>query len=390
MASKVRADQLQKLSTTHKEVSGSIKTKTSRANATASKLKLETSRNPAVKQVPARAHSVSQRVAVRSATIEKRSDELARRSTYVAEQSAKQSTIKAPTKALAMPKTSASANTMHRSATKLGAQNRARPSAPIGAKPVPRPTPSKPALKLRSPVGPRPKPIVNGRKVDIGATLDLAKAVVDFPKHVIESATRNRTAPPTRQARRAPLRSPRAKAPSAPVRPSGGQAGAPLRKRTRPGSPPRKRVPVPKPTPRLAYKPKVYTAYSKVFGQAPRLATPLKALTRAGGALGALDLAFTATDQYAKSRSQGRTTAQATRDAALRTGYTATGSFVGGRVGGAVGFAVCSPIPPLAPFCAAAGTVAGSYYGGKAGEAAYARYGAPRPKPAPRVVARRR
>jgi hypothetical protein len=130
MATKVNADHLQKLSQTHSNVASSVKLNTSKAHATASKLKLDTSRNPKVRQVPARTQAVAQRVNTRTATINTRSTELAKRADYVRDQAAKTSDIKTPTKSVVMGKTSASADVMHRSANKLGATTRARPKAP--------------------------------------------------------------------------------------------------------------------------------------------------------------------------------------------------------------------------------------------------------------------
>jgi hypothetical protein len=137
MATKVNADNLQKLSTTHKNVSASVKAKTSKAQATTTKLKLDTSRNPAVKAVPARAQAVAQRVTTKSTTISNRSTELAKRADYVREQAAKASTVKAPVKRVAMPATTTSANKAKASAVKLGVAAKTRPKAPI-VKPQPR------------------------------------------------------------------------------------------------------------------------------------------------------------------------------------------------------------------------------------------------------------
>ena len=137
MATKVNADNLQKLSTTHKNVSVSVKEKTSKAQATTTNLKLDTSRNPAVKAVPARAQAVAQRVTTKSATISTRSTELAKRADYVREQAAKASTVKAPVKKVAMPATTTSANKAQASAAKLGIASKIRPKAPI-VKPQPR------------------------------------------------------------------------------------------------------------------------------------------------------------------------------------------------------------------------------------------------------------
>jgi hypothetical protein len=157
MATKVNADHLQKLSTTHKSVSVSVKAKTSRAQATTGKLKLDTSRNPAVKAVPARAQAVVQRVTVKSATIDSRSVELAKRADYVREQAAKASTVKAPTKTVAMPATTTSASRAQSSAAKLSSAAKARPKAPIVKaqprrstflRPLPRPkSDEKPVIK---------------------------------------------------------------------------------------------------------------------------------------------------------------------------------------------------------------------------------------------------
>jgi hypothetical protein len=137
MATKVNADHLQKLSTTHKNVSTSVKTNTSKAQATTAKLKLDTSRNPAVKAVPARTQAVVQRVVTKTATIGNRSTELAKRADYVREQAAKESYVKAPTKAVAMPATTASANNARSSAAKLSFAAKARTVAPT-VKPQPR------------------------------------------------------------------------------------------------------------------------------------------------------------------------------------------------------------------------------------------------------------
>jgi hypothetical protein len=150
MPTKVNADHLQKLSTTHKNVSVSVKAKTTKAQATTTKLKLDTSRNPAVKAVPARAQAVAQRVTVKSTTIDTRSTELAKRADYVREQAAKASTVKAPTKGVSMPATTTSANKARSSAGKLSNAAKARPKPPI-VKPQPRrPTFLRPL--------PRPKP----------------------------------------------------------------------------------------------------------------------------------------------------------------------------------------------------------------------------------------
>jgi hypothetical protein len=150
MPTKVNADHLQKLSTTHKNVSVSVKAKATKAQATTTKLKLDSSRNPAVKAVPARAQAVAQRVTIKSTTISNRSTELAKRADYVREQAAKASTIKAPTKRVSMPATTTSANKAQSSAAKLSIAAKARPKAPI-VKPQPRrPTFLRPL--------PRPKP----------------------------------------------------------------------------------------------------------------------------------------------------------------------------------------------------------------------------------------
>jgi hypothetical protein len=150
MATKVNANQLQKLSTTHKNVSASVMAKTTKAQASTTKLKLDTSRNPAVKAVPARAQAVAQRVTVKSVTIDTRSTELAKRADYVREQAAKASTVKAPTRTVAMPATTTSASRARSSAAKLTSAAKAQPKAPI-VKPQPRrPTFLRPL--------PRPKP----------------------------------------------------------------------------------------------------------------------------------------------------------------------------------------------------------------------------------------
>jgi hypothetical protein len=150
MPTKVNADNLQKLSTTHKNVSASVKAKTTKAQAATTKLKLDTSRNPAVRAVPARAQAVTQRVTVKSTTIDTRSTELAKRADYVREQAAKASIVKAPTKGVSMSATTTSATKARSSAAKLGIAAKARPKPPI-VKPQPRrPT-------FLSPL-PRPKP----------------------------------------------------------------------------------------------------------------------------------------------------------------------------------------------------------------------------------------
>lgn len=137
MATKVNADNLQKLSTTHKNVSSSVKAKASKAQATVSKLKLDTSRNTAVKAVPARAQVATQRVTTKTATISTRSTELAKRADYVREQAALASKVKAPTKKVSMPATTASATKARTAAAKLSTATRNRPTPPI-VKPLPR------------------------------------------------------------------------------------------------------------------------------------------------------------------------------------------------------------------------------------------------------------
>ncbi len=164
MATKVNADHLQKLSTTHKNVGASVKAKTSKAQATTTKLKLDTSRNPAVKTVPARAQAVAHRVTVKSTTIDTRSTELAKRADYVREQAAKASTVKAPTKAVAMPATTRSASNASSSAAKLSVAAKARPKAPI-VKPQPRrPTVLRPLPPPKSKAEVRPEPEVPDTK----------------------------------------------------------------------------------------------------------------------------------------------------------------------------------------------------------------------------------
>jgi murein DD-endopeptidase MepM/ murein hydrolase activator NlpD len=137
MATKVNADHLQKLSTTHSNVSASVKAKASKAQATTAKLKLDTSRNTAVKAVPARAQAVTQRVAAKTITISTRSTELAKRADYVREQAAKASGVKAPTNKVAMPATTAAAAKMTTSATRLATLAKVK-SPPTIVKPQPR------------------------------------------------------------------------------------------------------------------------------------------------------------------------------------------------------------------------------------------------------------
>jgi hypothetical protein len=418
MATKVNADHLQKLSKTHSNVATSVKLKTSKAHTTASRLKLDTSRNPKVKQVPARTQAVAQRVNTRTVTINTRSTELAKRAEYVREQAAKSSNVKTPTKSVVMGKTSASADAMHRTANKLGATTRARPKAPTVKTPTSRATATKPVPKLRPHPKPQPK-----RVFDAEAAVDLATAIESFPKEAIKNGTITITKPVPRTARRSPSRGPKpaakrlalarvqastapkraASTPKAPNRtmakPAAPQARRPQNRttptarkaappvgqkrvtarRVSPGSAPRTRAKAPAPQKILSYKPKLSKAYKPILGPARNLAKPARILSGAGRVLGVLDLGLTAQGQYAASRSQGRTKKQAAADAGLKTGFKATGAFVGGRVGGVVGGAMCSPVPILVPLCYAAGSVAGSYLGGKAGEAAYARV-----RPAPR------
>jgi hypothetical protein len=428
MATKVNADHLQKLSKTHSNVASSVKAKTSKAHATASKLKLDTSRNPKVKQVPARTQAVAQRVNTRTVTINTRSTELAKRADYVREQAAKSSNVKTPTKSVVMGKTSASADAMHRTANKLGATTRARPKAPTVKTPTSRATSTGSVPKLRPHPKPQPK-----RVFDAEATVDLAATVVDFSKEAIKGGTTTITKPVPRTARRSPSRgpkpaakrlalarvqastSPKRAAPKAPNRtmakPAAPQARRPQNrttqparkaapqvaqkrvavKRASPGSAPRTRAKAPAPQKILSYKPKLSKASRTILGPARNLAKPARMLSGASRVLGVLDLAMTAQGQYTASRSQGRTKRQAAADASLKTGFKVTGALVGGRVGGVVAGAMCSPVPILVPFCAAGGSVVGSYLGGEAGEAAYARMRpAPRRKPPIHVPPRRR
>jgi hypothetical protein len=430
MATKVNADHLPKLSKTHSNVATSVKLKTSKAHATASRLKLDISRNPNVKQVPARTQAVAQRVTTRTATIDTRSAELAKRADYVREQAAKSSSVKTPTKSVVMGKASASADAMHRTANKLGATTRARPKAPTVKTPTSRATSTRSVPKLRPHPKPRPK-----RVFDAEATVDLAATVVDFSKEAIKGGTTTITKPVPRTARRSPSRSSkpaakrlalaRVQASPAPKRgvstskapnrtmakPAAPQARRPQNrtiqparkaapraaqkrvavKRALPGSAPRTRAKAPAPQKILSYKPKLSKAYKPILGPARNLAKPARALSGAGRVLGVLDLGMTAQGQYTASRSQGRTKKQAAADAALKTGFKATGAFIGGRIGGVAGGAACSPVPILVPLCYAAGSVAGSYLGGKASEAAYARMRpAPRRKPPIHVPPRRR
>jgi hypothetical protein len=407
MATKVNADHLQKLSKTHSNVATSVKAKTSKAHATASRLKLDTSRDPKVKHVPTRTQAVAQRVNTRTATINTRSTELAKRADYVREQATKASRVKAPTKSVVMGKTSASADAMHRTANKLGATTRARPKAPTVKTPTSRSMATKPVSKPPAHQKPAPGPSL------LENTIEDAKDAADFAKDLIESSTETTTKPVPRKARRSPSRAPkpaakklaltrvqsspspkRAPAPKAPnatrakpapplTRRSTGRPAvtkpapvalkrAPAR-RALPGSAPRVRAKAPTPTKVLSYKPKLAKTYKPILGPARNLAKPARMLSGASRVLNVLDLGMTAHGQYTASRSQGRTKKQAVADAGLKTGLKATGAFVGGRAGGVLGGAMCSPVPVLVPLCYAAGSFAGSYVGGKVGEAAYAR-----------------
>jgi hypothetical protein len=159
MATKVNADNLQKLSTTHKNVSVSVKEKTSKAQATTTKLKLDTSRNPAVKTVPARAQAVAQRVNTKGTTIDTRSVELAKRADYVREQAAKASSVKAPTGTAAMPVTTASATRARAAAAKLSSATKSKTIAPV-VKPIAR----KPAIKPKAATTTQaPRPVVQSQ-----------------------------------------------------------------------------------------------------------------------------------------------------------------------------------------------------------------------------------
>jgi murein DD-endopeptidase MepM/ murein hydrolase activator NlpD len=150
MATKVNANHLQKLSATHTNVSASVKAKATKAQATTSKLKLDTSRNTAVKAVAARVQAVSQRVTAKSVTISARSTELAKRADYVREQAAKASGVKAPTNKVAMPATTASAAKMKTSATRLSILTKVKSTSVIIKRQPRRPTVLRPIPSPRS------------------------------------------------------------------------------------------------------------------------------------------------------------------------------------------------------------------------------------------------
>jgi hypothetical protein len=156
MPTKVRADQLQKLSTTHQNVSASLKRTVMRAQESTSNLKLETARNVAIKAVPLRVQAATQRVGAKVATIVTRSAELTKRAEYVQQLANVTSEVRPPTGKVAMPATTASAAKMHTTATRLSGRLKVAPKVAVV-----RPQPRRPTVL---------RPVPSPRRASLGAS----------------------------------------------------------------------------------------------------------------------------------------------------------------------------------------------------------------------------